>query len=139
NRDETDNVIDGDPSTSWSTERYYNGTLRHEASAGMGTGLYLDAAPRVAAKAVEIRTPTPGFPLQVYVADSIQQEVPGSGATTLTALGWQGPVGASSYVHGDEKIALALHGGSWRYYLLWLTALPPGRQLATIEEVALFR
>jgi len=139
NRDEIDNVIDGDPSTSWSTETYYNGTLAHEASAGRGTGLYLDAAPQVAAKVVEIRTPAPGFQLQVYVADSIDHEAPEAGATTLTALGWHGPVGASSYVHRDEKIALALHGGSWRYYLLWLTALPPGKQLATIEEVALFR
>jgi eukaryotic-like serine/threonine-protein kinase len=138
NRDEIDNVIDGDPSTSWSTEQYFDGTLAHEGSTGTGTGIYLDAAPGVAARAIEIQTSTPGFALQIYVANSFAQ-LPYGDSTPLTARGWHGPVASSSYLHSGERVELSLHGGSWRYFLLWLTALPPASQSATIEEVALFK
>src|ERR1019366_2791293 len=65
NRDLIDNVVDNDPNTTWSTEQYYEHSLRKPG--GVGLGLYLDAAPRVAAKALEIQTPTPGFATQLYV------------------------------------------------------------------------
>ena len=51
NRDLIQNVVDGDPNTTWSTETYYEGTLRK--AGGVGAGLYLDASPGVAAKAIE--------------------------------------------------------------------------------------
>ena len=59
NRDLIDNVVDNDPNTSWSTEQYYDHSL--QKAGGEGLGLYLDAAPRVSAKALEIQTSTPGF------------------------------------------------------------------------------
>ena len=55
----------------------------------------------------------------------------------LKARGWPGPVGASPMSNG-ERIPLDLHGASYRYYLLWLTRLPPGHQSAAISEVSLF-
>ena len=60
----------------------------------MGLGVYLDAAPGVLAKAIEIQTPTPGFAVQVYVADHIELELPYGSSDAAAARGWQGPVGA---------------------------------------------
>jgi serine/threonine-protein kinase len=137
NHDQVNNVVDGDPNTSWSTEQYYDDSL-HKAG-GVGSGLYLDAAPTVLAKAVEIQTPTPGFAVQIYVANHIELELPYGNSTPLSARGWQGPVGASSYVHNGERISLALSGYPHRYYLIWLTTLPPNMQSATINELTLFK
>jgi eukaryotic-like serine/threonine-protein kinase len=137
NRDQIENVIDSDPSTTWSTEQYYAGTLKKPG--GVGLGLYLDAAPHVLGKEIEVQTPSPGFAAQVYVSDHVDLELPYGNSTPLTARGWQGPVGASSYVHNAERIPLDLDGRPYRYYLLWLTSLPPGMQSATIAELTLFK
>src|SRR5664280_1487806 len=45
NRDQVANLVDNDPNTTWSTEQYYDGTLRKPG--GEGLGIYLDAAPSV--------------------------------------------------------------------------------------------
>jgi serine/threonine-protein kinase len=133
-RDEVGNLVDGDPNTTWSTEQYYDDTLDKS-----GTGVYLDARPTLLAKALEIRTPTPGFAVQVYVADHIELQLPYGSSTPLSERGWQGPVGASADVRGGERIALSLSGHSYRYYLVWLTSLPPGKDMATINELTLFK
>ena len=69
NRDRVQNVIDSDPNTAWSTAHYYEGTLKKPG--GVGVGVYLDAAPSLAARAVEIQTPTPGFDVKIYGAKTI--------------------------------------------------------------------
>ncbi len=120
NHDQFDNVVDSDPNTTWSTEQYYDGTLRK--SGGVGAGLYLDAAPGVVAKAIEIQTPTPGFAVQIYAANHIELALPYGDPTPLSARGWSGPVGASSYVRSDERVPLSLGGRRYRYYLVWITA-----------------
>ncbi len=137
NRDQIENLVDGDPNTTWSTEQYYDGTLRK--TGGVGLGVYLDAAPRVLAKAIEIQTPTPGFAVQIYAADHVDLELPYGSATPLGARGWLGPVGSSADVHDGDRIPLALSGHPHRYYLVWLTALPPGMQSATLNELTLFK
>ena len=137
NRDQIQNVVDGDPNTTWSTETYYEGTLRK--AGGVGAGLYLDAAPGVAAKALEIKTPTPGFAVLVYAASSLNDSRPFGDSTPLAARGWQGPVGASTYVHNGERVKLNTGGRRYRYYLIWLSTLPPGMQRATISDVTLLR
>jgi serine/threonine-protein kinase len=136
NRDQVQNVLDNDPNTTWSTEQYYDGTLRKPG--GVGLGVYLDAAPGVLAKAVVVATPTPGFAVQVYVGDTIDLELPSPNPTPLVQRGWQGPFGASGHVNSGERIKLSL-SARHRYYLIWMTALPPGRQSATIAEITLFR
>jgi serine/threonine-protein kinase len=137
NRDLIQNVVDGDPNTTWSTETYYEGTLRKPG--GVGAGLYLDAAPGVLARAIEIKTPTPGFAAQIYAAANINLSLPFGDPTSLTARGWQGPVGSSTYVHNGERISLNTGGRRLRYYLIWLSTLPPGIQRATISDVTLLR
>jgi eukaryotic-like serine/threonine-protein kinase len=137
NRDLIDNVIDNDPNTTWSTEQYYEHSLKKPG--GTGLGLYLDAAPGVIAKALEIDTPSPGFAVQIYAANRIHLAEPYGSSKPLTARGWQGPVGSSGYVHNGERLQLDLGGHPYRYYLLWMVALPPGRDSATIADLTLFK
>jgi len=136
NRDQIGNLVDSDPSTTWTTETYYEGILKK--ANGVGLGVYLDAAPGVIARAMEIQTPTPGFAALLYVGDHIKSPVSYS-SESLTSRGWQGPVGASAKVLDGERIALKTKGRRHRYYLLWLTALPPGKQSATITDLTLFK
>jgi serine/threonine-protein kinase len=136
NRDRIQNVVDSDPNTSWSTEQYYGGTLQKPG--GVGTGLYIDASPGVIAKAIEIDTTTPGFAVQVYAAGSEPPSLPYGDSTPLVARGWRGPFGASSSVAGRQRIRLGV-SRPFRYYLLWLTTLPAGRQSASISGITLYR
>jgi hypothetical protein len=137
NHDLVDNVVDSDPNTAWSTEQYYDGTLKK--AGGTGAGLYLDASPGILAKAIEIQTPTPGFGVQLYGANTVRTSVPYGDSTTLAERGWLGPFGASSYVHDGERIQLNPGGKTFRYYLVWITTLPPGTQSASIADLTLFK
>jgi serine/threonine-protein kinase len=136
NRDRVQNVVDSDPNTSWSTQQYYEGTLRK--AGGVGTGLYLDASPGVLAKAIEVQTPTPGFGVQIYASQEAPVELPYGNSTPLTARGWRGPVGASSSVRNGARVSIRL-ARPLRYYLIWITTLPPGSQSASISDLTLFR
>jgi serine/threonine-protein kinase len=135
-RDQVPNLVDDDPNTTWSTEQYYDGTLRKPG--GTGTGVYLDAAPGVAARALEVQTPTPGFAAQVYVADRVEAEPVYGSSTPLTARGWHGPVGTSASVRSGHRIRIAV-AHRYRYYLLWITALPPHGNMATLAGITLLR
>jgi hypothetical protein len=42
-------------------------------------------------------------------------------------------------VHSGERIALSLSGKPHRYYLVWLTTLPPKMESATLSELTLFK
>jgi hypothetical protein len=136
NRDLASATVDNDPNTAWSTEQYYDGTLRK--TGGTGLGIYLDAAPGVSAKDLEVQTSTPGFSAQVYVANSFTQ-LPYENSQTLSARGWRGPVGAAASVRSAQRIALSLHGARYRFYLVWLTTLPPQQSSASIAGLSLFR
>jgi hypothetical protein len=136
NREKDQNAVDGDPNTSWSTEQYYDGTLKK--SAGTGVGLYVDAAPALAGKQIEIQTPTPGFAVLLYVANQIDLSLPYGDSTPLTARGWKGPVGEDTDVRSGARIKLDLGGARYRYYLIWITKLPPGMEYASIAELTLF-
>jgi hypothetical protein len=137
NREKDQSAVDGDPNTSWSTEQYYDGTLKK--AGGTGVGLYVDAAPDVAAKQIEIQTPTPGFAALLYVANHIDLSLPYGASAPLTARGWRGPVGEDPDVRDGARIKLDLAGARYRYYLVWITKLPPGMQSASIAELTLFR
>ena len=137
NENEIGNVVDSDPNTKWSTEQYYDDTLKKPA--GVGVGLYLDASPGVVARALEIETPTPGFAAQIYVANHIQLSLAYGNSTSLAARGWQGPVGQSNYVHNHERIRLTAGGQRFSYYLIWITTLPPNAQSAAITDLTLFK
>jgi serine/threonine-protein kinase len=137
NRAQVNNVVDSIPSTTWSTEQYYNGTLKKPG--GIGAGLFLDASPGVVAKAIEIQTPTPGFSVQIYTANAVRLSLAYGDSMTLAERGWQGPFGHSDYVHGRERVTIELSGHRFRYYLIWITTLPPHMQSASIAELTLFK
>jgi hypothetical protein len=137
NPEKDQSAVDGDPNTSWSTAHYYDGTLKKPG--GTGVGLYVDAAPNVVGKQIEIQTPTPGFSAQIYVANHIDLSLPYGSSTPLAARGWQGPVGEDLDVHNGARIQLTLGGARYRYYLVWITKLPGGMQFASLAEITLFR
>jgi len=127
------NLVDGDPTTAWSTEHYSEDTLGHKP----GTGVYVDAAPGLRARALEVQTPTPGFTAAVYAADEFNS-LPYEAPQSLAARGWV-QVAPPQVVHAQSTIRLDTRGARRRYYLLWITGLPPGREAAEIAELTLFR
>jgi serine/threonine-protein kinase len=136
NHNRVQNVVDSDPNTSWSTSHYYEGTLKK--AGGTGLGVYLDASPRVAARALEIQTPTPGFDVQIYGAEKVGLSYAYGDSTPLSARGWQGPLASAIAVRNRQRIRIS-GGHAYRYYLIWLTTLPPGEQSASISELTLFK
>ncbi len=137
NSGQVDNAVDSDPNTTWSTAHYYEDTLKK--AGGTGVGVYLDAAPGVVARQIELQTPTPGFGVQIFASNDFDASLPYGDATPLSARGWQGPFGSDTSVHSRERIPIDTSGHRFRYYLVWLTTLPPGKELASIAEVTLFR
>lgn len=123
--DETSAVVDGIPSSTWSTETYKTGQLLKA-----GVGIVIDTAPGVAARVLDLRTPTPGFDATIYAA-------PQSTPSTAPPVGWTA-VSAKHTVAANQRFALAT---SQRYsrYLVWITKLGPGAMNAKIAEVVLFK
>ncbi len=105
---ETSKVIDSDRSaTAWTTETYSDSGL----SSKSGVGLYVDAGQPVAASEMEVRTPTPGWTLEVYGANEpIPEDI--TGWTSLARV---------SDVQKQQRVDLATAGERYRYYLLWVT------------------
>jgi serine/threonine protein kinase len=132
-RAEVSKVIDGETDTAWSTEHYLNDTLHPKP----GVGIYLDAAPRVKARAIAIQTPTPGFIAAIYASDRFRENLPYGDMTPLTQRGWTQLAPARTI---GASTTIALSGAvAYRYYLVWIIALPPTSEVAEISEVALFR
>jgi len=123
---EADAVLDRDPNSTWSTESYQGGAF---ASGKEGVGIYVDAVPSAAARVMELRTPQPGWKGTVYVAKS---GPPG------TLDGWQ-DVGTIDMTSKRVRVPLDTAGQRFRYYLVWITKLPPGKERAEISEILLFQ
>jgi eukaryotic-like serine/threonine-protein kinase len=117
-------AVDREPSSTWATENYEAGDLQKP-----GVGLYIDARPSAAAKALKIQTPTPGFDVEIYAT---------RGAPPKTIAGWGDPVGRATKLKSRDSISLDTAGQRFRYYLIWITKLPEGAKQVKISEVALF-
>ncbi len=130
---EVSKVIDGESDAPWSTEHYLNDTLGKKP----GTGIYLDAAPRVTARAIEIQTPTPGLMAAIYASNGFREDLPYGEPIPLTQRGWT-QLEPARTIGSNTTIALS-DGVPYRYYLVWITALPPSSEVAEISEVALFK
>jgi tRNA A-37 threonylcarbamoyl transferase component Bud32 len=126
-------VVDGDVNTAWSTEHYIAGSLGKA-----GLGISIDAAPGVAARVVEIQTPTPGFSAAVYAATGHPSSTSSGGGQSLTTLGWT-ELASEHTIGSRTKISINSSRLVYRYYLVWMTKLPPGRQTAEISEITLFK
>jgi serine/threonine-protein kinase len=124
-------ILDRDPNSTWSTESYENGVF---AAGKKGVGIYVDAVPSAAARVMEIRTPTIGWEGSIYVAKS--------GPPKTLGAGWH-RVADFTMTSKRQRIPLDTAGQRFRYYLIWITKLPPadttGKSHAEISEVLLFQ
>jgi len=106
--DEVGLALDDDRSASaWTTETYETDSFGDKS----GVGVYVDAGQPVDAKQMEVRSPTPGWTLEVYGSnDPIPDDV--SGWTRLAQV---------SDVAEQQPIDLVTAGEKYQYYLLWIT------------------
>ncbi|MDQ2896856.1 MAG: protein kinase [Actinomycetota bacterium] len=120
-------AIDNDRNTAWTTQIYYYGLQSKP-----GVGLYVDAAPGVAARSMLIDTTTPGIRVQIFARrTSPKPDVFDPGPTGWTHIGGALSVGTM------QNLRLLTRGVRYRYYLVWITSLGPHTQ-AAINEVALY-
>ncbi len=153
-------TVDGDLNTSWSTEHYLNDDLGKA-----GLGIALDASPGVVARALEIQTPSPGFIAAIYGSTGYSTSSsagpsgtssvgtdsagvrasadtgaasPDGGAKALGALGWT-QLAPGKTIYSRTTIAINGQGLRYRYYLVWITKLPPNSETAQISEITLFK
>jgi serine/threonine-protein kinase len=120
-------AVDGDASTGWSTEEYYSGQLNKP-----GVGLYVTTPSSVAARRLVVITSTPGFSATVYGSASRPS------ATSFTASGWV-KLASASDTGLKQTFALKPGGHGYRYYLVWITRLPPNADYATIDGIQVYR
>jgi len=125
--EQTSALVDGVSSTTWATESY-DGAQLNKA----GVGVVIDASPGVAARKLVIRTPTPGFEASVWVA-------PKGLSSTPPPQGWTRVSSSATKVGASEAIDLDTASNPYDRYLVWITKLPPGEQVARISELLLYR
>jgi tRNA A-37 threonylcarbamoyl transferase component Bud32 len=118
-------ALDRDKSTTWSTETYQGNTLNKP-----GVGIYVDANPGVAASALQASTPQGGWAAAVYGA----QTGPPADLKGWTQLAPTRTVGGNK-----ERWRFTTNGTRYRYYLLWITSLPPNAQKVEISELTLYQ
>ncbi len=80
----------------------------------------------VAARALDIVTPIPGWTAEVYASEDSPDDL----------ASWTRISGAVT-VDDEQRIELDTAGQSFSYYLLWITALPEGEQNAAVAEMSL--
>lgn len=108
-------ATDGNPSTSWMTEHY---SSQEFGGLKTGVGLVLDAGSSVKLAQLTVTTPTPGFTAEIQAGNS------SSGGFTRDS--------GSQTV--NDRATFRLNGATARYYVVWITQLPPGLR-AEIAEV----
>jgi eukaryotic-like serine/threonine-protein kinase len=118
-------VIDQLTSTTWSTETYDGGQLGKP-----GVGVYVDARPSAAAKVMQVITPSKGMRADIYAAPN--------GARPQQLSDFR-KVGSFTATKKKNRVDLATGGRRYRYYLVWITKLPPGQSKAEIGEIRLFQ
>ncbi len=118
-------AIDKDPGTQWTTETYRDGTLTKA-----GVGLYVDAKPGAVVPAMEITTPETGWKATIYAARSGPPKL-------VPAAGWT-EVGGGTVRRERQRFTLDTAGQRYRYFLVWITALPPEKDRVEITEITLF-
>ena len=110
-------ATDGSVGTAWATESYHSS---FEAIGKGGVGLILDAGSSKQLQQIGVVSSTPGFDAVIKAGDSPS-----------------GPFDSvvSSPQTGQEQTRFTITGGPHRYYLLWITALPPELGAVRINEI----
>ena len=118
NDDSAPGVADGDPTTIWRTEDYWDGTLNKP-----GVGLVLDLGGERSVTGFRVETPSPGFRFSILVGDD-RQALIGEAAD------------ADDYT--APAVDRGLESRPGRYVVVWITsvvALPDGSHRAEISDV----
>jgi serine/threonine-protein kinase len=110
-------ATDGNPQTFWHTDIYSN---QNFGNLKPGVGLVLDARHVVTLKQITVTTDTPGFPAKIQ-AGSAPSGTFSDDSTVRTVNG---------------RTTFPLRGAKARYYVVWLTGLPPGRTVHVNEVTA---
>ena len=110
------NATDHKESTYWNTEHYNSFTKR-------GVGLVLDAGRPVKPHGITIKTGTPGFTAEIQ-----------AGSDTSGASYHPVSIGGAKTINGETTLELDLHSAQ-RYFVVWITKLPPGSGVVEINEV----
>jgi serine/threonine-protein kinase len=113
------NATDGNPATYWETERY---TTRAFGNLKAGLGLVLDAGSSVKLARLTVTTLTPGFTAVIEAGDAQGGPFATDSATRTVS----------------STTTFTLEGRTARYYVVWLTKLPP-EDYARISEVTATR
>jgi serine/threonine-protein kinase len=123
-------VVDRDPGTAWTTESYSNGQITKAKADGErpGVGIYVDAKPDVNATRTEIQS-NPGWRAELYAAPD--------GPVPKTLGDQWTRVGGGRVSKSKQRFVLNTDGKRYRYYLVWITALPPDSNQVEISEIAL--
>jgi len=108
-------VVDGNPSTGWSTEHYVQGPAL-KLSSKSGVGLILTVARPEAARTMTIQTPHSGWTASIYGASS------GRPPSTAPPPGWTALAGSTDINNTTQTIELSQESTS-RNYLIWITSL----------------
>jgi len=119
------NAIDDDPNTSWKTENYSGGTLGGKA----GVGLYVDARPSATGARLEIDSPTPGWRGTIYASKSAVPKA-------IADARW---VAVGDIGKATKTTKVPLGGEPYRYYLVWIQALPAAQENVELSEVRLYQ
>ncbi len=138
NRDLIGNVVDGDPNTTWSTEQYYDGTLQQarRRRARASTSTPRRACWRGRSKIQTRRRASPRR--STWPTTSISNCRTATPRRFARAAGRDRSARAATCAAASAS-PLSLTGHPYRYYLVWMTTLPPNMQSATIDELTLFK
>jgi eukaryotic-like serine/threonine-protein kinase len=116
-------TIDGNPATSWSTDKYPNATFGNLYS---GIGLALVLAQPAKLHTLTVTSPSTGWAAEVFVSST-----PVASGQPLSS--WGQPVVPQTNVAGSTRFDLGSRRG--QYVLFWLTNLGPAHQ-TIIQELA---
>ena len=109
-------ATDGKAATYWETETYHSTFAQLHKP---GVGLVVDAGSPVQLHELGIATATPGFTAVIRAGD--------------TESSFPDTVSSSQTVNDGTKFTIT--GGKHRYYVIWITSLPPGGSTVRINEV----
>ena len=107
-------AIDGHRTTDWDTETYEGGVGPNDKT---GVGLYVDAGTPLAARQLDVVTSTPGFEAAVY---ALQRRARHDRRLDQGERHRDG--------RENQRFQLDTARRRFRYYLVWITELPRGRQ-----------
>ena len=122
-------AVDQDPGTDWTTETYANNVLNKPTGDTPGVGLYVDAEPSVNGRRLEIQTREPGWKMELYATRSAPPENWPDEAWTR--------IGGGTVERRKQSFKLDTGDRRYRYYLVWITELPPDEDHVAITQLTL--